>query len=366
MDLKFIRGKDSINFHRPSIFFVLGVRGGGKSSLLENIAEGYLETNNTVFDLFGSRDGEALAWLRSKWAKDKKILLLRGENVDVDASFPVKQVDAVTLKDFEDNDLVISTSPLHLNPDQEFNDAATLTDLLYKRLHYKKIVYMVVREAANLYYSRLKVSDNQLFAKAQMVYLVREARHMGLSLGLDSLRMYAVDIDLRHLTDYLFLKSQGVQGLSKDLKWLYSYVGTSLLRNMKPHRFILVSRNGAIGYGTFPYPEWHKREREDILNEVGIKVEYGEQIVDSVLKGTYKTVGDKEHAEIIRLYIEENIGTCEIAEKLKRSSRTPVLHINSHNEAVKRSGFCAACKRVESPYSHREAARAGTVSCSRN
>ena len=46
-------------------------------------------------------------------------------------------------------------------------------------------------------------------------------------------RTLKVDIDLRHLTDYLFLKSQGVQGLPKDPKWLYSYIGASLLRNMK-------------------------------------------------------------------------------------------------------------------------------------
>jgi len=43
---------------------------------------------------------------------------------------------------------------------------------------------------------------------------------MGFALGLDSIRYYAIDIDIRNLADYLILKSQGVQGLAADLQWL--------------------------------------------------------------------------------------------------------------------------------------------------
>ncbi|MCJ7633777.1 hypothetical protein MUP77_15495, partial [Candidatus Bathyarchaeota archaeon] len=73
--------------------------------------------------------------------------------------------------------------------------------MLYKRMHYKRLVFLVCREAANFYYSRLNVSDSQIFAKSQMIYLIREARHMGLALGLDSIRYYAIDIDIRNLSD---------------------------------------------------------------------------------------------------------------------------------------------------------------------
>jgi hypothetical protein len=41
-------------------------------------------------------------------------------------------------------------------------------------------------------------------------------------LALDSVRFFSIDIDIRTLADYLILKSQGMQGLSRDLKWLYS------------------------------------------------------------------------------------------------------------------------------------------------
>ena len=39
-----------------------------------------------------------------------------------------------------------------------------------------------------------------------------------------------------------------------------------------------------------------------------------------------------------------------IAEKLGRSTRTPMEHIHRHNNAVHRSGFCPACKRAGSSY----------------
>jgi len=358
MRVLWVRGADVVSFNRPSVWFCLGLRGSGKSSFLEHVAENNLAQGHTVFDLFSSRDGENLAWLRSPYAKDKKILLLKGANVDVDCSFPVKTADQLTLHDVENFDIIISASPLYLNIDQEFNYAAALTDLLYKRIHWRRLVYLIVREAANFYYSRLKVSENQLVAKSQMVYLIREGRHCGLSLGLDSIRFYAIDIDIRSLSDYLVLKSQGVYGLAADLRWLYAYFDAQVIRKMPQQNFIIVSRSGALGLGAFPYPQWHKREKEDILASVGVKVEYGEVLKEAVSRGTFKTVSDLEHAEILRLYIEERLGMHVIAEKLNRSTRTVNVHINEHDKAIERTGFCSACKRAGSKLQDRKAKQA--------
>jgi len=359
MKVLWVRYSDTIRFNNPSTWFSLGLRGTGKSSLLEHIGEEYLLEGHGIFDLFGSRDGENLAWLRSPHAQDKKILLLKGENVDVQCSFPVKLAESLTLHDIEQNDIIISSSPLYLNVDQEFYNAAKLTDLLYKRMHWKRLVYLVVREAANFYYSRLKVSENQVFAKSQMIYLIREARHCGIALGLDSIRYYAIDIDIRNLSDYLLLKSQGIHGLASDLKWLYNYFNPSTVRNMPPQYFFMVAKTGALGLGQFPYNTWHKEEKEDILSNVGIKVEYGEMLEEAQSRGTYLTVSDKEHSEIIRIYIEEGLGYAAIAERLHRSSRTPHEHVEAHNKAVERSGFCAACKRAKGQYLNAVATRGG-------
>lgn len=358
MNINWLRGNEYISFKRPYVWFSIGVRGSGKSTQLEHIGEEYLKRGSVIFDLFGSRDGEGLAWLRSPWAKDKRILLLKGDNVDIKGSPDIMNVESLKVGDIEKYDIIISSSPMYLNPDQEFFNSARVTDLLYQRLHWKRLIYLIMREASNFYYSRLKISDSQTIAKANMIYLIRESRHCGLSLALDSVRFYSIDIDIRSLADYLILKAQGLQGLAKDLSWLYGYIEPHLIRKLKANQFVLLSRRGGIGYGVFPYHEWHKREREDLLEDVGLSVEYGEQLEESILKGTYKTVGDKEHNQIIRLYAEEGIGFVEMGKKLHRSSRTPHTHVLSHNQSVKRNGFCPSCKRVDSPYQNKIVERA--------
>lgn len=350
MKVKWVRGNHRFSFTRPDVWFDLGKRGAGKSSFLEFIGQKYLDKGAVVCDLFGSRDGEGLAWLRSPYAKEKKFLLLKAENVDVEAPCDVKNVDKLKVKDFEDYDIVINSSPLYTSFDQEFLYAAKITDLLYSRLHPKRLVYGICREASNFYYSRLKVCESQTFAKANMIYLLRESRHVWLALGLDSVRYYSIDIDIRMLADFMIIKAQGLQGLTKDLKWLYSYVEPHLVRKLKPHQFLILTDDGAIGYGLFPEVDWHKQEREDIMRSVGVKVEYGEELKESEYRGTYQTVSDKDHAKIIRLYIEENVGMRKIAEKLSRSSGTIHSHIKQHNMSVNRSGFCPYCKRCGSPY----------------
>jgi len=352
--VNWVRSRDELDFNKASIWFAVGTRGSGKSSLLESIGESYLEHGHGVLDLFGSRDGEALGWLRSHWAKDKNILLLKGENVDVQCSYNVKLADGLTLDDFDKYDIIISASPLYLNIDQEFADAAKIEDTLYRRLHYKRLIYLCCREASNFYYSRLKVSDNQTYAKAQMIYLIRESRHMGVSLGLDTIRSYAIDIDIRNLSDYLLLKAQGVQGLSKDLRWLYRFVNPRALRNLAQDRFIVVTKTGAIGYGTFNEVSWHKQEKEDILKEVGLNIQYGTPTVESIMKGTYKTVSDREHVRIIEAYDRDGVGTAALGNKFKRSSRTIRLHIEAHNNDIARIGFCSPCRRAQSEYASKQ------------
>ena len=344
-----IRGNDSISFNRPHLFFVQGIRGSGKSTLLETLGVRYLQAGHCVLDLFSSRDGENLAWLRSPHAEESRVLLLHGEAVDVECSWPVKRADQVSLSDFETHDIVISSPPLYLNMDQEFTMIAHLMDKLYRRLHWRRLVYTIIREASNFLYSRVKVTEDQTQAKSQAIYLLREARHCGLPLGLDSVRLTSIDVDIRAIADYVILKAQGVWGLPRDLKWLYRYFRPRAVQAMPPKGFIIVSRRGAVGLGVFNALPWHKREREDILSSVGLRVEYGEPVETGRYRGRFTTVGDREHAEIVRLYVEEGLSMREVAEKLGRSTATVKAHLDRHNRAVGRSGFCPACRRAGSP-----------------
>ena len=59
-------------------------------------------------------------------------------------------------------------------------------------------------------------------------------------------------------------------------------------------------------------------------------------------------MGDVEHAEIIKLYVDEGLSLNKIAERIGRSSRTPYKYIHQHNRKVEGAGFCPAYRRVKS------------------
>jgi hypothetical protein len=347
--LVWIRGGEPIRFNNDATYFCLGVRGSGKSSYLENVAQNYLRKGGGILDLFASRDGESLAWLRSQYAKDTKILLLHGGSVDVKCSFDTKTTDKLTLGDFEKYDIIISSSPCYLDPSDEFENAGKITNLIYRRLSWQRPIFMIAREASSLYYSRLKLTLNQIEAKSQTVYMLREARHSGCALGLDSLRSTAIDIDVRTLADYQILKSQGLGGLPRELWWLYSMFKPYEIQNMPKDKYIMVTKQGNVGVGSFSFPSWHKLPKENMLKVLDITIEYGEVAEEGADKGTFKTIGDDEHAEILRLYIDGQLGMSKIASDIGRSSATVKSHIDAHNAAVKRSGFCPQCRRAKSP-----------------
>lgn len=345
--VRWIRGRDDFRFDLPLTFFTMGIRGSGKSTVLETCACQYLYHGHKILDLFGSRDGEGLAWLRSPYATTDNCLLIHGENIDVKSQWDTTTPDQLRMKDFEKYDIVISASPLYNGIDDQFVSAGKITDKLYNRLSWNTIVCVIAREASNLYYSRLKITDNQIQAKAQMTYLLKEARHMGMTLCLDTLRYYAIDIDIRSLSDYTFYKSQGIDGLSQNLTWLYAFFEPSMIRNMKPQFFGLTTLKGAIGYGKFNEITWHKKESENLLELLNIQVEYSEKPKQEIDRGRYKTVSDMDHLEIITLY-DDGLGMDAIAESKERSGATTYAHISKHNKSVKKIGYCEVCRRVNS------------------
>ena len=282
--------------------------------------------------------------------KNKEVCLLKGENVDVETEHDCKLVDNLSLKDLERYDFIISSHPLYLNRDHEYFSIGKLIGLLYKRLHWTRLICLIAREASSLWYSRIKVSESQSDAKSEALYMFREMRHLGVSLALDSLRLQGIDIDLRTHTDFLFIKSQGIDGLPDNMNFLYyNYFNPAFIRNMKPWQFALVCRKGPIGAGFFPYHEWHKREKENIVKAVGLKIEYGVELEQPKDMGTFKSIGDKEHTEIISLYAS-GLGYNKIHEQLGRSTKSLHDHIHKHNNAVTRSGFCAVCRRAGGEY----------------
>ena len=89
---------------------------------------------------------------------------------------------------------------------------------------------------------------------------------------------------------------------------------------------------------------WHKKEKEHILNVLGIQVEYGEPIDYGENKGTFKMLGDYEHAAIIEDYISDVGGMGKIAQAHGVSSGTVYNHLKRHNEMIEKQGECDMCR----------------------
>ena len=279
--------------------------------------------------------------------QDKKVLLLHGSNTSLSSSHDSKPITQFKLSDLNDYDLIISSGPLYSSLDQEYLELNSVLDTCYNRHTYKRIVYMVIREAANLIYSRQKISADQTMVKGMMTYFVREMRHSGISLGIDTQKITSIDIDVRASVDYLYIKSLGFLGLPDELKFLYSFYKPHRLQNMKPSMFVLLTRRGGTGLGWFPYHKWHKRPGEDIMKEIGVEAEHGETLVES--KPNYQ-IGDLQHVKIIDMRLE-GYTFAEIAKAQGTSKATPWTHIKDHNTEVQGPHKeCGKCKRAKSEH----------------
>jgi len=199
---------------------------------------------------------------------------LRGDLVEVKSGHESIPAMKFRFSDLERGDIFISASPLYSDMDEEFNAVNRILDVLWKRHYWTEPIFVVMREAANLIYSRIKVRKNQVMAKAEALYMMRESRHCGLALGLDSIKHTNIDIDIRTLTDYLVIKNTGMHGLPQDLWWVYRTFDPHALRKLRPREFVILDRRGHLGIGTFGLPQWHKREAENILSATGVELRY--------------------------------------------------------------------------------------------
>lgn len=338
---------DPITFRDPASYMAFGIRGAGKSTLLEHFALEFLKNRCPIIDLFGSRDGEGLAWLRSPEAKNLKTLLLHGDNTSIASSYESKPISKFSIADLATHDLIISSSPLYVSIDEEYRSVNRVIDEIYRRQVWTRPCFITVREAANLFYSRLKVSADQTIAKNEVVYFIREARHSGFSLGLDSQKLTSIDSDVRVSLDFIFFKSLGIMGLPDEFKWLYSVYQPLRLQKMQNKYFVFLSRAGSHGVGTFPFHGWHKIPGEDLLKNLGIEVDHGEELLPA--KVDYR-IGDLQHSDIVKMRVEQRLSFKALGEAVKVSHGGAYAHIAAHDKEVKKLGECQRCRRAKGEY----------------
>lgn len=316
-----------------------GSKGKGKSALIESLADRY----KCVLDLFGSRDNEGLAWCRSH--RQNSILFLKGASTDVDSSWPVKNAEELKVEDLEKYAAIISCKSFYAGLLEEWRALGRIMDILWNRDYWNTVSSVLIREAANLLYSRIALGDSQQQAKNYIIYTLREMRHCGIALEIDSIRWFAIDIDARSIADYTFLKAQGIAGLPQDLRWLYRFYKPHGVTRMGVEKFIIVSRDGPIGEGHSELPSWHKKEKEHLLHLFGIRTVHGDM---PRLGEKGAQVGDYEHVRIVQSRFETHEGMEKLATKLGRSSKTIHTHITQHNSMIQAMGECDKCARVKS------------------
>jgi len=303
-----------------------------------------------------SSDSEGLSWCKPEfeqlftqlYGRPPRILLIVGNGMDVASKFDSVKIKDLKISDFEAYDVIITVYACYVTEKNYFGALQKITRLLWeKRTYWTEPWFVLVREASNWIYSRLKLVRDDRMAKADFIKALREARHHGLALGVDTLRWTSLDKEVRDLSDYIFLKRVGSIGLPDDLRWMYRYIRPYSMMQARPNAFMLVTGRGAVGYGRFDYPSWHKEEKENILRSAGVEVKKAEQALpDDRRYG----VGDFEHAEIIMKYIELK-SMHKTATALSRSTSTIKTHVGRHNLAVETKGECPKCHHANCEFS---------------
>lgn len=341
----------------PLLVFIEGVKDSGKSNTSEFFASQALKLGCHVVDMYGAYGGESLGWLRSEFSKDRKFLLLHGSDVKVnlvdggladrvykDGRLAIKKTIDFSADDLEEFDIVLSTSLFYSSMKSENENLDAIVERLAKRLHWKTVCWTIVREAADIFFSRLRTSFAIANVKQDTAALLRKAKHAGVGMFLDTQALMDVDKSIRRITDFFVLKSQGYEMLPDEMAWLYKYV--SLLKSMRleKNQCLIISRESNVGEMTIPKVQWHKERREDMLEICGIEPE---------ILQTYEIrteLSPLEHFEIVNLY-KHGASMVQIAGIVGKvrgslSSWTVDKQIQAHNKAVVENKSCPLCAEI--------------------
>jgi len=97
-------------------------------------------------------------------------------------------------------------------------------------------------------------------------------------------------------------------------------------------------------------PHGMQGEGEDVASKIGLKVKFEEVPEEAEYRGKYRMIGDREHAEIIALYVEEEMSVDKIARQLGRSIRSVHDHLIKHDAKVDKLGYCPRCRRAKGKF----------------
>lgn len=347
---RWIRFWEKMDYGKANCNLIQGTKETGKSALAEALATHYSEQdeNCKIFDLFGSRDGEGLGWCRSPY-KDK-ILFVHGDSVKLNSEWDAVKISDLTFHHFKHYKVIITVAAFYSSPLEEHQATERLVTILYMRRHWDHVWTLVLRELANLIYSRITIGEDQAKAKAYLIFFLREMRHSGYAVCGDSIKFTSVDSDVRALADYTYFKACGKEGLPRELHYLYSIFEPYSVMRMPIDHFIILSKTGTVGRGVFDCPPWHKKEKENLFRIFKIAPEYKDALDLETSRGR---INDTEHAKIVTAKKEglngKRISFAKLAGRCSRSMSAVYSIVVRHNTEIDTNGFCSVCKRMNSP-----------------
>lgn len=308
-------------FDKPKIWLVFGARGSGKSSLLEVLAHVYATKNRAcIVDLFGARDGESLAWLRHPNVKSGawKALLLHSPRISVKAPCDLKLYEDFCEEDLFKYDVIISAPQGYADFDEELEALKHATKVIYNpRRNTGRMVFLLMREAASWVYSRIRVAATQAPVKAQLIHLLREARHMNMAVGFDTQRASSMASDVRDISDYIVFKKLTHGRLPESLRFIFEYFDLDTMYNLGVDTFVFAKDDGKVGCGIFEKPAWHLETGEALSN---LGIEFKEE------PGLDEVITSRELVQLImqRMDIREIAAYRKISNLEKRGFLKPI------------------------------------------
>jgi len=292
---------------------------------MEAIASKYLDKGATVFDIFSARDGESLAWCRSPY---QDILLLCGDSVSLDTKYQWTKISDFTLAEGESHQLVVTTPQLYGSDYEQFAALSRLTDMLKMRAVWNKIDVLLVREASRLLRSRIisgKVK-NQQEAEYDFIELHNESYHTGVAALIDSLRPMSIAPDVREVANYLMIKRIGRMRIPREMLYLYRFFKVGYLRNMPPGEFAMVTDSDNVAGGWFDKIPWHVKRGENLLLNLGIKVE---RDVEKAHKQEKQEIAIKKGKALEEVKVQESTPGGGQARKISRAIHAEIQELRS-------------------------------------
>jgi len=216
------RFTDQIKFNQPNIFYCVGNRSTGKSTLLELLASKHPK----IIDVFGGRDNESLIWLNPK-SPYKTNLVITGKNYKT-----------ITLQDIENHDAILS-SPKFFTLSQYKKFTKHIFTILSHRTHWKTPWAMIIRNIPQM-------------PANEFIYYMRESRMCGVTKLIETTQHHQ---PLEEIADYTLIKKLGIN--LGNFAFIQHFTD---LQNLQNNQFTILSNSGAVGVGTFALPKWRNQK----------------------------------------------------------------------------------------------------------